>query len=285
VIGVRGFLKREGFDFDKKSAQIDCAFLKLFSTEKGNEIRGIWQQIQIMGASPTKLYAVPRTLEQAHLLMSYDRERYLAGFNWIAQRVEILKPKSILEVGSGTGVLLRYLAANFPDVRYQGIDMEANLIGAAPADDRISLLVGDYLTMEAKSEFDLVICNFGFDSDRFPASTTPHSIAQVGESQFCPGCSDDLARHLQPYFRAWRGWAKENAALLVTGRIGSFGFLRAVVLAAAGAGWNLELDNSAVLKVADPDVGPQRYPALQFRVAVQPATILEQVERFFVTST
>lgn len=284
MIGVRGFLKREGFDFDKKPAQIDRAFLKLFSKDKTDEIRGIWQQIQIMGASPTKLYAVPRTLEQAHLLMSYDRERYLAGFDWIAQRVETLKPESILDVGTGTGVLLRYLAANFPDVRYQGIDMEANLIGAAPDDDRISLLVGDYLTMEAKPEFDLVICNFGFDNDRFPASTTPHSIAQVGESQFCPGCSDDLSQHLQPYFRTWRGWAKEDGALLVTGRIKNFGFLRAVVIAAGAEGWDLELDHSTVLKVADPDVGPQRYPALQFQVAAEPTTSIEDVERFYVAS-
>ena len=196
MIGVRGFLKREGFDFDKKATQIDKAFLKLFSKDKANEIRGIWEQIHMLGASPTKLYAVPTTLEQAHMLMSYDRERYLAGFDWIAKQVEALRPKAVLEVGTGTGVLLRYLAANFPDTWYQGIDAEAGLVGAAPANDRISLEVGDYLQMEAKHEFDLVICNFGFDSDRFPASKTPHSIDQVGESRFCPGCSDDLASHL-----------------------------------------------------------------------------------------
>ncbi|HEY8594660.1 MAG TPA: hypothetical protein VIL84_05415 [Devosiaceae bacterium] len=63
MIGARGFLKGEGFDFDKKAHQIDRVFLKLFSKEEADEIRGIWQQIQIMRASPTKLYAVPRTLK------------------------------------------------------------------------------------------------------------------------------------------------------------------------------------------------------------------------------
>ena len=196
--------------------------------------------------------------------MSYDRERYLAGFDWIAKRVETLKPKSVLEVGTGTGVLLRHLAANFPEARYQGIDMEAGLVGAAPALDGISLVVGDYLAIEAAADFDLVICNFGFDSDRFPASTTPHSIARIGESQFCPGCSDDLSRTPGAIFPRLARLGEGSAALLVLGRISSFGFLRAVVLAAAGEGWDLEIDNSAVVKVADRMSGPQRYPALQF---------------------
>lgn len=284
MIGVRGFLKREGFDFDKKAHQIDRAFLKLFSKKDADEIRGIWEQIHMLGASPTKLYAMPRTLEQAHLLMSYDRERYLAGFEWLGKRVEALKLSSVLEVGTGTGVLLRYLAANFPDVRLEGIDLESSLVGAAPADPRVSLLVGDYLEMEARSEFDLVICNFGFDSDRFPKSKTPHSIAQVGGSQFCPGCSDDLAGHLQQYFRAWRRWTHQDGTLLLTGRISSFGFLRAVVIAASAEGWEFQLDDSTVLKVMDPDEGPQRFPALQFRATSKPALSVEDAERFFAAA-
>ena len=284
MIGVRGFLKREGFDFDKKPEQIDRAFLKLFSRQAAEDIRGTWAQIHMLGGSPTKLYAFPSTLEQAHLLMSYDRDRYLVGFDWIAKGVEAIKPESILEVGTGTGVLLRYLAANFPDVRYQGIDIEAGLIGAAPAHDRISLVAGDYLTMEAEPDFDLVVCNFGFDSDRFPESKTPHSVAQVGSSQYCPGCSDDLATHMRAYFRAWRAWAKDDASLLLAGRISSFGFLRAVAIAACSAGWDIELNNSTVLKVMDPDAGPQRFPALHFRAAVNPTTSIEDVERFYVAN-
>ena len=58
----------------------------------------------MFGASATKLYAVPKTLEQAHLLMSYDPERYLVGFDWIRERVAALAPKRVLEVGTGTGV-------------------------------------------------------------------------------------------------------------------------------------------------------------------------------------
>jgi SAM-dependent methyltransferase len=285
VVSVRGFLKREGFDFEKKPHQIDRAFLKLFPSDEADKIRGTWDQIHMFGASPTKLYAMPRTLQQAHLLMSYDRERYLAGFDWIRDRVEALKSVSVLEVGTGTGVLLRYLAANFPDLRYQGIDAEPALVKAAPADDSVSLIVGDYLKMEPAAEFDLVVCNFGFDSDRFPASTTPHSTDQIGASKFCPGCSDDLAHHLESYFGAWRRWAKQDASLLLVGRIDSFGFLRAVALAAGRQQWDLELGSSAVLKVADPDSVVQRFPALQFRAGSGTSASIEDVERFYVAAS
>lgn len=282
MVGVRGFLKREGFDFDKKPHQIDRAFLRLFSPTDADRIRGIWDEINMFGASATKLYAVPKTLQQAHLLMSYDRERYLVGFDWIRERVAALAPERVLEVGTGTGVLLRYLAVNFPSVAYRGIDLEASLIGSAPPQEGIDLVVGDYLQMEASPDADLVICNFGFDNDRFPDSTTPHSLDQVGESKFCPGCSDDLARHLDSYFQAWRRWAKPDASLLVVGRISSFGFLRAVALAANSAGWHLDLDGSAVLTVPDLDHGPQRYPALQFQSSGEVGPGMLEVEKFYV---
>lgn len=284
MVGVRGFLKREGFDFDKKPHQIDRAFLRLFSNIDADRIRGIWDEINMFGASATKLYAVPKTLQQAHLLMSYDRERYLVGFDWIRERVAMLAPESVLEVGTGTGVLLRYLAANFSDVAYRGIDLEASLIGSAPPHAGVDLVVGDYLKMEADTNADVIVCNFGFDSDRFPQSKTPHSVDQVGESKFCPGCSDDLASHLRQYFRAWRRWTSDTGTLLMTGRISSFGFLRAVVIAAGNEGWSLELGNSSVLKVMDPDAGPQRFPALQFRAASEQSISMEAAERFFVNA-
>jgi SAM-dependent methyltransferase len=285
VVGVRGFLKREGFDFDKKYHQIDKAFLKLFSKLEADGIQEIWNQMNLFGTGHTKLYSVPKTLEQAHLLMSYDRDRYLAGFEWLRARVEALKPKSVLEVGTGTGVLLRYLAANFPSIRYRGIDAEAALVNAAPAQDGVKLVVGDYLAVEAKPEFDLVICNFGFDSERFPASKTPHSVEQIGSSKFCPGCSDDLAEYLQAYFRAWRQWATDDASLLLTGRIGDFGYLRAIALASQDQGWTLDLDNSTLLSVTDYEGTRQRYPALQFRTHGISGSSLEDIERFLVSSS
>ena len=120
MIGARGFLKREGFDFDKKPNQLDKAFLKLFSVEEAERIQQIWASIHVLGGSPTRLYGVPKSLQQAHLLVSHDRERYLAAFDWIRNQVGALQPASVIEMGCGTGVLLRYLAANFPGMIYKG---------------------------------------------------------------------------------------------------------------------------------------------------------------------
>ena len=70
----------------------------------------------------------------------------------------------------------------------------------------------------------------------------------------------------------------------MVGRIPNFGFLRAVVIAAAAEVWQLKLNESTVLQVTDPDVGLQRYPALQFRAAAAPAVSIEDVERFFAAA-
>lgn len=258
----RGFLKREGFEFDKKPAQIDKAYLKLFTPDEAENIRAIWTMMQ-MGSSATALYRTPRTLQQAHLLMSYDRERYVAGFDWILTTVQRLKATSVLEVGCGTGVLLRYLKEHLPEVGLKGIDAEPALVGSAPPSD-IDLVVGDYLSLPALPSFDVIVCNFGFDSDKFAPSTQPHSVATIGESKFCPGCSDDLAKELGPYMRAWRSWGTPGAKLLLVGRLPSIGAIRAFEIAAAAVGWSIVIDESDVLKVGEPGLPLQRYPALVF---------------------
>jgi|GEM_PF-4273361 hypothetical protein len=89
------------------------------------------------------------------------------------------------------------------------------------------------------------------------------------------------ALYLERYFAAWKGWASETATLLLVGRISHFGPLRAFALAAARNGWELELTDSTVLKVAGADGDIERFPALQFRRAEKPVVRMEDVERFY----
>lgn len=285
MLGARGFLKREGFDFDKKPNQLDKAFLKLFSVEEAERIQQIWASMHLLGGSPIELYSVPTKLQQAHLLMSHDRERYLATFDWIRNQVGELQPASVIEMGCGTGVLLRYLAANFPEMIFKGIDTEPALINVAPANSSISLLQGDYLAMSADSKSDLIICNFGFDSDNFEASKTPHSIDQIGQSKFCPGCSDDLAVQMTEYLTAWRKWGTPEATLLMVGRMPNFGFLRAVQIAGQNAKWSIELGASDVLRVKNLDGMIETFPALTFGPAAAIGNANMEDLEFFYQST
>lgn len=271
-------MKREGFDFDKKPHQIDKAFLKLFSPEEAAEIQEIWASINLMGASSTQLYRLPKTLQQAHLLMSHDRDRYVTAFDWIRDRVRGVTPQRILEVGCGSGILLRYLAESYPNIEYSGVDIEANLIEAAPAHHNVTLLAADYRSAPLSADHDMVICNFGFDLDRFPPSTKPHSIEQIGESKFCPGCSEDFAHEFGEYFKAWRQYATADASLLLVGRIRHFGDLRAIFLAAKEAGWAVDLGTSTVLEIRNADKERERFPALKFVSGASDAVSIEKLE-------
>lgn len=264
ISGARGFLKREGFIFDKRPNQLDKAFLKLFDAEGQALIEQIWWSIHTLSASPGQLYAVPKTLKQAHTLMSHDIPRYVMGMEWIARQVERLGPKSVLEVGCGTGVLLRYLNENFSEMRLHGIDGSSALVDVAPSHPAIRLEVGDYLSADGDASFDMVVCNFGFDPDRFEKSTSPHSAAEIGASKFCPGCSDDLALQLERYMAAWRRWGTPKAHLLLVGRIPYFGDLLAFIRAAESRGWWVEPNSFEVLKVRELDGLLSRYPALVF---------------------
>jgi hypothetical protein len=65
--------------------------------------------------------------------------------------------------------------------------------------------------------------------------------------------------------KSWRRWGTINAPLAITGRMTDFGMIRAFVLAAQDAGWDLSVAESAVLSVDDLSGEVERFPALFFR--------------------
>lgn len=268
MINARAFLGKEGFVFGKSPAQIDRLFLKQFSSDETARIQGIWQTMHIEGASPAALYGVPKTSKQANILWSLDRARYVASFDWLAAEVGHWQPISIVEMGCGSGNLLRFLSANFPEIRLKGIDAERSLVAISKAASNIDVVAFDYLdAAPAKPDFDVIICNFGFDLARFEPSTTPHSIERIGQSQICPRCSNDFSAQFSGYMKSWRAWGNESAKLFLFGRLPNFGYTRGVIIAAAENGWRLDLDRSRYLKVREPDGSMQRFPAMVFTAA------------------
>ncbi|MGO8876210.1 MAG: class I SAM-dependent methyltransferase [Acidimicrobiales bacterium] len=82
---------------------------------------------------------------------------------------QLLEPKRILDIGCGTGLLLRELATRLPDaVELVGVDPAAGMIDiaerSAPADGRLRFLTGtaERLPLPADA-FDLVVSTTSFD--------------------------------------------------------------------------------------------------------------------------
>ena len=52
---------------------------------------------------------------------------------YLTHLLETLKPKTVLEVGCGLGLNLFVLAARFPDVRFSGVELNADAVASAKA--------------------------------------------------------------------------------------------------------------------------------------------------------
>jgi len=278
----RAFLRSLGFVLDKKPHQIDRLLLRSLSPEDRESLQFIWAMRDAGYSDGLGMYGIPKTLEQAALLFSYDWKRAEATMSWFHGIVDKLQPGFITEMGCGAGFLLSYLQKEFQGVRLQGVDEADNLISIGSDLTGSELIRGDYLNTEPDGVYDLVICDFGFDNARFAPSRNTHSIAEIEGVQFCPGCSQDLKVQLDAYLKAWRQWVNTDGCLAIAGRFSTFGDLKALVEAASEVGWYPSLQDSTILVVEAHGI-IERFPALLFVTGKeQRRPSLEDLARFYV---
>jgi len=104
----------------------------------------------------------------------------------LAQDVAKLAPEkaTILDVGTGPGVLLMELAARRPDLRLTGIDLSADMVAAAtknlaPHGERVNVRVGDVTTLPFEDRsFDLIVSSLSLHHWDDPDAAKPE-LARV----------------------------------------------------------------------------------------------------------
>lgn len=72
----------------------------------------------------------------------------------------ILPPKTILDLGAGTGLLTKFWQRHFPEVAYTLVDLSVEMLVIAEkrfSDDHFDYLCQDYLTAFPGGQFDAVI--------------------------------------------------------------------------------------------------------------------------------
>lgn len=252
-----------GFALDKDPNQIDRALLKSLSPEDREKLKFIWAARNAGLSNGLAMYGIPKTLKQAALLFSYDWKRVEATMRWFNDISAKFCPRSVVEMGCGAGFLLHYLSKQFQELRVQGIDEVSNLVSIGSQLNGARLIEGDYLGTSPDDQYDLVVCDFGFDNARFLPSKTPHSVAEVEGVAFCPGCSQDLKVQLESYLKAWRGWSTTTGCLAIAGRFSTFGGVKALADAALEVGWVVSLEESKIL-VVESHGERERFPALFF---------------------
>lgn len=278
----RKFLKDLGFFFDLKPAQLDRKFLKLLAPEDQETVERVWAAASVGLDISAQLYSVPKTIEQATALFSHDADRYLASLAWIAGVVDATRPSSVIDMGCGAGLLLKFLRERDSTIHVNGIDTAKNLvrIGSELLEQR--LLDGDYLNYEPNSQYDLVVCEFGYDNSSIPASRKPHSSAKCGPASYCPGCAEDAQSHFQECMKAWRKWSGQSGALALTGRMTDYTDVRAVTMAAKDQGWFVDLSRSKVLATIDRYNRKQFFPAWYFTTDEDKSAKDEEIAAFYV---
>ena len=284
MVGARAFIKKLGIRTDHSLHRMRQQLLKSLNPGDQPRIEYIWAMRDAGLSSGLEQYLIPQNQRQAALLFASDWPRMEASFDWFGQVVSRSACDKIVDMGCGPGFLLRFLLDKFPGIKVQGIDVAENLVLIGQGLCDVPLITGDYLTAEPDDAYELIICNFGFDSPNFSPSSQPHSLAQCGAASYCPGCSDDLKVQLEAYTQSWRRWGTTKASLAITGRITDFGMLRAFALAAQDAGWRLSVGESTVLQVKNLSGEVERFPALLFRSSqeLKKDLFLEDLAKFYV---
>lgn len=282
-LGPRAFLKGKGIRFDKSIRSLDLAFLKSFPEQKRGIVRDTWERIHLGIATVKELYDLPETHEQISLLVSHDASRMVASSGWFEAMVRHHKPQSAIEFGCGAGYLLSYLRHAFPDLTLAGVERQANLTRLMEEDGKLTIFEGDYRELEPGGQYDMVVCDFGWDNHDIPDSKRPHTTAELAGHKYCPGCSDDEIPFFASMLSAWKRWAKPEAPLVVAGRLTDLMDLRAIVLAAEQNDWHLDADRSGQLVVQNLAGQSEDFPALTFTTSRERSAI-ESLEEFLRTN-
>lgn len=263
------YLEREDYDFASSSAGLDerlyaaCDPIQKKRLDKAFATRNEKLRLE-------RLYAFPKTLKQAHLLFSHDRERIAYSFEWILASIPP-GARAIADVGCGTGTLSRLIAQSYPQAAVLGVDKAANLISAAktasnPANVQFHAI--DMSRLSSVGNFDVVVSACGIEQPFLPGPTFEELMMSEGKG-IMPGYRRTVASAYGPMLSGLRQAAHNGAYLVGVFRIPDQTHFLMFADVAAEIGWRLEGSMSKKLIV-----GTETFPAAVF-VACAPGASVE----------
>ena len=266
-IGVRSFLKKMGLQRDASVLQLDNRLMNSLNDDGKIELEDVWRSRWEGGfSSMLDMYLVPKNLKQAALLFSQDYSRTEESMKWVSEKVLSLKPKSIVEMGCGCGLLLKYLKTKNPEIVIMGIDQASNLIDIGTKLTGVKLISGNYLNIQPKTSYDTIVCDFGFDSQDYEIPNSPHKYIDIGDVSICINCSNAYKKSFSPYIGSWRKWGNDNSSLILTGRITNPAIILAILKIANSLGWSLDMSQTTILSAQNNHTkGWEFFPGLVFK--------------------
>ena len=235
-MGPRAFLKNNGFIFEKKPLSIERALHKSLDDYGKEKLENMWEMAKIGLHEPQSTMYLPQTPIQAAKLFSHDANRSVASMTWISKTLSALQPGTILELGCGAGFLLGYLKSIHSEFNYTGLEILGNLAKIASEVSSVKIYNQDYAAASINQKFDYLICDFGWNSTDVNDGPAPHDMQKFEGLEYCAGCSSAAEESYSKIINCWKNLLADGGSIIVTGRIPSFGYIKAFLNAANESG-------------------------------------------------
>lgn len=123
------------------------------------------------------------------------------------------KPATILDIGTGTGVIALMLAQRFTDAKIDAVEIDADAaqtaernFAASPFADRLSVYPSgfeSYFEQFPGRKYDLIISNPPFYIDSLKSPGAKKTLAKHADIDFFEKLIDSIAAHLSPGGCSW----------------------------------------------------------------------------------
>jgi hypothetical protein len=265
-------LLEEGFLFQSDPSIIDRRLQKLMGPKRFRMYCNSYAAAQRGESGRAEIYRSVQTKEEAHLLFSHQTETIVAVDEWLGTKIsEMARPPSqIADMGCATGTFCNWLKSELPDANVVGFEREKNLADIAIDNSKgTTFHRWDYSSGQKSpmADFDLLLTGLGIDfvavDPNVPLGST--SRRDLPDYKACH-------QQITPVLESWRSISREDAKLFAVLRIPNATLFMAVVDAAAGVGWSIQLDECSWINTSY----GQRFPGLVFSATAAPSGSLNE---------
>ena len=114
--------------FNLNDGQIWKKFDMEFGEKRTDELSNLFKERYENPDKKLNPYKFCKDFRETSVLMYFQSDLFLENSIKVLKNIEEIKPRKILELGCYNGILLNYMAENYPDQNFTGIDVENQII-------------------------------------------------------------------------------------------------------------------------------------------------------------